>query len=142
MPIHDGGCVCGAVRYRVSGVPVRVSACHCAFCQRRTGSAFGIGVYFAEQEVELSGELSTYEHRSDESDRWLRMQFCPSCGTTITWTLEALPGARAIAGGTFDDPKWFRIDRHGWIRSAHDWIALPPDVQSFQQGALQGKKVS
>jgi len=73
MTNHEGGCVCGAVRYRVINAPARTSACHCRFCQRRTGSAFGIGAYFREADVEiLSGELKTYEHRSDETQRWLR----------------------------------------------------------------------
>jgi hypothetical protein len=107
--IHEGGCSCGAVRYRAKAAPVRTSVCHCSFCQRRTGSAFGIGVFFRDEDVEfISGELKAYEHRSDETQRWLRMQFCSTCGNTLTWTVEALPGMRAIAGGTFDD-------RIGWI---------------------------
>ena len=102
---HEAGCVCGAARLRASGPPVRAGVCHCTFCQRRTGSAFGIGVYFRDEDVVLlQGELKTYEHRSDASGRKLRMQFCPRCGTTVSWTLELLPGARAIAGGCFDDP--------------------------------------
>lgn len=139
--IHAGGCVCGTVRYRVNNAPVRTSACHCTYCQRRTGSAFGIGVYFREQDVEIiRGVSKTYEHRSDESNRWLRMQFCPNCGTTVTWTIEVLPGARAIAGGTFDDPKWFRIERHAWTRSAHPWMVPPPEVETFQESAIQQPK--
>ncbi|MGH8742351.1 MAG: GFA family protein, partial [Burkholderiales bacterium] len=95
---REGGCVCGAVRYRVKAAPVRASICHCRNCQRRTGSAFGIGAYFKEQDVEiLQGDLRTYEYRSDETGRWLRTQFCASCGSTLTWTAEALTGLRAIA---------------------------------------------
>lgn len=136
--IHEGGCVCGAVRYRVKGAPARTGVCHCTFCQRRTGSAFGIGVYFREEDVEITrGALTSYEHRSDESHRWLRMEFCPTCGTTVTWVLELLPGARAIAGGTFDDPSWLRIERHSWLRSAHPWLIVPPGVEQHPQSALQ-----
>jgi hypothetical protein len=43
---HEGGCACGAVRYRVKNAPFRTGVCHCKLCQRRTGSAFGVGVYF------------------------------------------------------------------------------------------------
>ncbi len=135
---HEGGCVCGAVRYRVTGAPVRTGVCHCTFCQRRTGSAFGIVVYFRQDDVEITrGVLKSYAHRSDESDRWLRMEFCPECGTTVTWTLELLPGGRGIAGGTFDDPGWLKIERHSWTRSAHPWVKIPAGVESFPQGALQ-----
>ena len=39
---HPGGCVCGSLKYEVSGEPERIIVCHCHFCQRRTGSAFAI----------------------------------------------------------------------------------------------------
>jgi hypothetical protein len=81
----------------------------------------------------LQGELSTYEHRSDETSRWLRLQFCPRCGTTICHTAEARPGFRGIAAGTFDDPDWFKIERHIWTRSARPWVSIPAGVQVFDQ---------
>ena len=70
-----GGCVCGAVRYRARGKPAVISACHCMFCQRRTGSAFATMAYFDEANVGImKGQVTEYEHRADESSRWLRMQ--------------------------------------------------------------------
>lgn len=135
--VHEGGCLCGAVRYRVKNAPLRASVCHCRNCQRRTGSAFGIGAYFPEQNVQfLQGTMKSYDHRSDESGRLLRTGFCPQCGVTLTWTVEALPGLRAIAGGSFDDPQWFRIERHSWMRSAHPWVKPPADAEVLQQSGL------
>ena len=137
MESHEGGCLCRAVRYRVRGEPVRASACHCTYCQKRSGSAFGIGAYFPAQNVEiLHGALSVYEHRSDESGRWLRNEFCPVCGVIVGWTAQAFAGARAIAGGTFDDPKWLRIERHGWTRSRQSCVAFPPGAEVFEKSAL------
>lgn len=133
--IHEGGCLCGSVRYRTIGDPVAATVCHCKFRQRRSGSAFGEGVLFKLEQVEMSGgPLTTYEHRSDESGRWLRLEFCPRCGTTVTWTAERRPGMRAIAGGTFDDPNWLRIARHIWTRSAQPWVSIPTDVECFERG--------
>jgi hypothetical protein len=43
---------------------------------------------------------------------------------------------RAIAVGTFDDPKWLRPKRFGWMRSAHPWVLPPPDVETFDKGTL------
>ena len=104
--VHSGGCVCGAVRYRVHGSPTVSTVCHCTFCQRRLASAFAVLASFPEQSVEmLQGELTECEHRSDESGRWLRMSFCAKCGTTVTHTAELRPGIRTIAAGTFDDPR-------------------------------------
>jgi len=126
---HEGGCLCGALRYRVTGKPDIALVCHCKLCQRLSGSAFGISAYFAEQDVEItSGVPNTYEYRSDESNRWIRTEFCPTCGTTVTWTLEAVPGGRGIAGGTLDDPNWLTITRHYWTRSAQHWMVYPPGV--------------
>jgi hypothetical protein len=138
--IHEGGCLCGAVRYRVTAEPVRASICHCRNCQRRTGSAFGIGAYFRQADVEFQDSMKSFEYRSDESGRWLRTEFCPNCGTTLSWTAEVLVGLRAIAGGSFDDPNWLQIDRHGWTRSKQKWFVCPPQVLVFEKSALQPPK--
>jgi len=134
--VHEGGCLCGGVRYRVRGRPVVGLVCHCTFCQRRLGSAFAMVAYFDDKAVEFTGgQLAEYEHRSDESGRWLRIGFCPRCGTTVTQTVEVRPGLRAIAVGTFDDPDWVGIERHIWVRSKRAWVAVPPDVTVFPQGS-------
>ena len=128
--IHEGGCICGEVRYRVRGEPTAALVCHCTFCQRRTGSAFAITVYFDEANVEIvSGNPSMHEHRSDESGRWLRREFCPKCGTTIGHTAELRPGQRAIAGGTFDNRDWFTVRQHIWARSKLPWVAIPDNFK-------------
>ena len=136
-PTHDGGCLCGAVRYRVRGEPAIGLVCHCKFCQRRLGSAFAAVAYFDAAAVEfMQGELAEYEHRSDESGRWLRLNFCPRCGTPVSHTAQGRPGMRAIAAGTFDDPGWFAIDRHVWLRSKQHWVEIPEDVQRFERGSI------
>jgi hypothetical protein len=117
---------------------VRTGVCHCTFCQRRTGSAFGANAYFNDRDVAFNGGArKSYEHRSDESGRWLRMEFCPNCGSTVSWTLELSPGLRGIAVGTFDDPKWIYYQRHTWTRSAHPWVTLPPDIEIHLKSAPQ-----
>lgn len=133
--IHTGGCVCGAVRYCTHGKPALGTVCHCTFCQRRLASAFAVLVTFPEDAVEFTqGELAEFEHRSDESGRWLKMSFCPKCGTTVSHIAEIRPGMRTIAGGTFDDPGWFTINRHIWVRSKQPWVTIPPGVEAFEQG--------
>jgi len=88
---HEGGCLCGKVRYRLTGNPDETEGagiCHCTNCRRRTGSAFGVQVFFPKDAFQLTkGELKTYEYRSDV-DRWVRTEFCRNCGTTVTWLAE------------------------------------------------------
>jgi hypothetical protein len=138
MGAREGGCACGAVRYRLTSAPTRISVCHCKFCQRRTGSAFGVNVYFRKEDFELTrGSLRSYEHRSDETSRWLKMEFCPACGSTVTWTLEIQPDWRGVAGGSFDDTSWLTIERHAWTRSRQQWLPLPIDVPVFEKSSIR-----
>jgi hypothetical protein len=135
--VHEGGRLCGAHRYRVKGEPMRVSVCHCTFCQRRTGSVCGIAVFFAEENTEIRGDdLATYEHTSAESNLKIRLQFCRRCGTTVSAKLERFPNGRVIFGGTFDDPNWFKIERHIWTRSAQRWMVFPKNIPCFEKSSL------
>jgi len=134
--VHYGGCACGALRYRVHGKPTVGTVCHCTFCQRRLASAFAVLATFPEQAVEVvQGELAECEHRSDESGRWLKMSFCPKCGTTISHISEVRPGFRTVAAGTFDAQDWFSIDRHMWTRSKRSWVTIPEGMTSYTQAA-------
>ena len=132
--VNEGGCQCGAIRFRTTGDPVRTIACHCKTCKQRTGSAYGIGVYFQDDQVEfLSGDLQPFEFHSEESGRWLRNEFCAKCGCTVTWTLELRPGVRGVAGGNFDNPDWFDIDAHIWTASARSDAVYPDSVTVHEQ---------
>ena len=133
--VREGGCLCGAVRYRARGEPAATVVCHCTFCQRVTGSAMAVWPAFAPAAVEVAGTLSVYEHRSDESGRWIRLNFCPKCGTTVSSTFEMAPDEIALLGGTFDDTSWIRVDRQVWTRSAPHWSPVPKDVKSYPKGS-------
>lgn len=131
--VHEGGCLCGAVRFTTRGAPMSVSVCHCTYCQRRTGSGFSIPVYFSDDQIKFNGgKLATYEHVSDESGRWLRSEFCPVCGTTVAWTSQRRPGAHGISGGTYDDPNWLHVERHVWTRSRQKAVAIPEGVEQYE----------
>ena len=138
MPeIKSGQCVCGSVSYTIVGEPKRVTICHCRWCQRRTGSAFGLEVVFEASQITINDRaVSRFRHLSDESGRWLDQHFCAKCGSNIGFTLEAVPGIRTIAAGTFDDPSWLQSDRyqrrHVFTRSAQDWSVIPDDVESHE----------
>jgi hypothetical protein len=105
------------------------------FATARSASAFAVLVTFPETAVEITqGQLSEYEHRSDVSGRWLRMNYCPKCGTTVSHTAEFRPGLRTITGGTFDDPTWFTINRHIWVKSKLPWVNIPSGVEVYHEG--------
>lgn len=118
--LHEGGCLCGAVRYAVEGKPRTTIVCHCKFCQQRTGSTNAFLVYFKQDTVRyLEGPLRTYVHVSDESKRRINIQFCGACGSHVSWALDLMPSWRGFKGGSFDDNSMFSRRTHMWTDSCH-----------------------
>ncbi|MBB3590542.1 hypothetical protein FHX08_000886 [Rhizobium sp. BK529] len=116
-------CSCGSLSAIASGPPLKVSACHCKSCQRRTGSAFGVAVFFNAAEVAYAGESSTYV-RVGDSGKDLTFYFCPSCGSTVYWMPGFRPGLVAIALGCFDDVTDLAPSQSVYNDAAHSWVSL------------------
>lgn len=139
---HEGGCLCGDVRYKVTAAPLRVTICHCTFCQRFTGSAFLVEPIFRQEQVVLTGALpKTHDHRSDGSQKRVTLNFCGRCGTTLYLDFERFPGFVGVCAGTFDDPNWFDRDpdtcRHIFTRSAQKGVVLPAGVKIYPEHELR-----
>lgn len=134
--VRTGGCACGAVRYEVVGEPRRIAVCHCRQCQRRTGSAFGVACYFPRENVELASGVTKGFERSSDAGRWVRLQFCEACGTTVLWHVEAAPDLVGVAVGTLDDTDWVAPKLHVWASSAQSWLRFPDDAEVLQQSNL------
>ena len=139
--IHEGGCLCGDTRYRTTADPLRVTVCHCTFCQRFTGSAYLVEPIFRRADVVFSGvPLKAYDHRSDSSHKRVTLRFCGRCGTTLYLDLERFPDILGLCGGTFDDPNWFERSaetcRLIFTRSAQVGVVLPPGLAIYREHAL------
>lgn len=122
----EGGCLCGAVRYRVEGDPLAIVTCHCRNCQRQSGSALSIVVAIARGALSLDGDLRTFEDRGTSGQPVYR-RFCPECGSPV---LTDTPAAQAqglifIKGGTMDDAQALVPSTHYWTERAHGWISFP-----------------
>jgi hypothetical protein len=134
---HEGGCLCGSVRYRVSDEPRGTVVCHCTFCQRSTGSAFLTEAAFLKYQVQIQGgQISTYDHKSDETGRVLTLQFCPTCGTKIGMLMEWFPEVQMIFTGTLDNPNWLDMQRHIFTQSAVKWLTFPDDALKHEKHYL------
>lgn len=135
--IHQGGCVCGAIRYRAKGDPLRAYACHCTFCQRFTGSAFALMSWFRDESLEIAGDgITTYDHTVDDADRWFRLHSCDRCGTTFMATVQRQAGICLVMAGTFDDPNWVKLERQIWTRSAQHWVVFPENMERLEKGMI------
>jgi hypothetical protein len=127
----EGGCACGAVRYRLESAPMFVHCCHCLDCQRQTGSAFVLNALIETDRITLlSGEPKSYAMPTD-SGRPHDIYRCPDCGTAVWSDYGGRPGLRFVRVGTLDDPSALRPDVHIFTRTKQPWLRLPEDVPAF-----------
>jgi len=142
--VHEGGCLCGVVRYRARSPALRTLVCHSHFCQKMTGSTSYAESMFPVDAVEFTGQLSIYDHKSESSEKAVHVHFCAKCGTTVTLTFERWPEYRAISRGTFDAPDWVPIGSHIWTESAQTGVILPADTDCFRhaRAKLDGTPVA
>ncbi|RJF90368.1 GFA family protein [Sphingomonas cavernae] len=131
--MNEGGCACGAVRYRLDSDPLIVHCCHCLDCQRQTGSAFVLNALIESDRVTLlAGEPEPFPVPTD-SGRPHDIYRCPICQTAL-WSDYGRRGwLRFVRLGTLDDPAEFSPGVHIYTRSKQPWISLPEDVPQFEE---------
>jgi hypothetical protein len=127
--MHEGGCTCGAIRYRLTADPLFVHCCHCTACQRQTGSAFVINLLIERDRVEVTGEPLTIDVARDSGGEQ-RIYRCPQCLVAL-WSEYTYPHIWFVRGGTLDEPRGIRPDVHIFTRSKVDWVEIPDDQPAF-----------
>jgi len=116
-------CSCRALTLSAKGPPIKVSACHCNACKRRTGSSFGVGVFYLSEAVEIFGVTATYSRLGD-SGHSVEFHFCPNCASTVYWLPEFRPGLIAIALGCIEDAKGLEPSQAVYDDDKHWWVTL------------------
>jgi len=140
---QTGGCLCGAVRYGITGPPLVAYTCHCAACQRLTGSAFSSAVVVAAEACRFTiGAEPRSFGRTADSGRTVTRWVCAECGTWICNGAKpgtAPPGTFvAVRAGTLDETSWLRPTAHFWTRSAQPWVVLPEGGERFETQPADG----
>lgn len=130
---REGGCACGAVRYRATGEPIFVNNCHCTLCQRQSGAASVVNAFFETGRVVLlTGALvdSRVPTGSGGEQAILR---CAACGTALWSHYPGLGrGACAVRAGTLDDPAAVRPDAATYVAERWPWVPLPEGIPAFE----------
>jgi hypothetical protein len=126
----EGGCLCGQVRYSGEAEPIFVGVCHCANCQRGSGTAFSTVVAVPKPAITFTGTVKTYEGRGD-SGKATYKRFCPDCGSPIADEAELMADTVMIPVGTLDDRSWVKPTMQIYCDSAQPWVNLVGDMQRF-----------
>lgn len=126
-------CQCGRLAVDLPGPTPAVVACHCRYCQRRSGSPFGVLAYYPADLLTIRGEGKRFERPTD-SGGIFESFFCGHCGSTVYAKASKHPAMIGVAVGAIADPKFQPPVRSVWEASMHEWISIPGDVQHFPQG--------
>lgn len=123
----DGGCLCGAVRYRLEGPPLHADYCHCRMCQRAAGApVVAWGTWPTDRFTWLQGEPRTFAS-SARGER----SFCPSCGTSLTFVDPGDPALVDVTLASLDDPAAFAPEDHIWTMSRVRWLDLGDELPRY-----------
>ena len=127
----EGGCSCGAVRYRLTSEPLFTHCCHCLNCQRQTGSAFVINLLIEADRLDLiAGDPQPVDVPRDDGSAQ-RIYRCANCQVAV-FSEYGRPEIKFVRGGTLDEPSQVTPDVHIYTRSKVPWIALPESVPAFE----------
>jgi hypothetical protein len=127
VPLHSGGCACGAIRYRATGEPKWAAHCHCRDCRKITGTALTTYAGFAVERFAFAAGTPQAYHSSPGVTR----RFCGRCGTPLTFEGARWPGEVHVLVGTLDDPGAMAPAAHVYVAHQMPWLRLADGLPRF-----------
>jgi hypothetical protein len=132
MESRVASCHCRDIELRCIGTPRKISMCHCLDCQRRTGSAFSVAVFYQRDLVTVQRGITNSYERPSASGFPVKFHFCIRCGSNIYWEPRRTPQVVGVALGAFADPRFPQPTQSVWTRDKHLWLVIPDDVTKFE----------
>ena len=124
---REGGCLCGAVRYRVLGKPNWVALCHCRSCRRSCGSVIMTWAgYPAGNYAVIRGSPRRHASSTD-----VTRGFCGDCGTPLSFESDRWPGEVHITVGSLDRPEDMPPRSHVFTEEQIPWLHIADDLPRF-----------
>lgn len=123
--VLTGACLCGAVRFEVSGPILSAGYCHCTHCQKRTGTGSSANCRVAQADFRLLGGaelLSSYQPPAG-----VPKLFCSRCGSALFSGDPLSDQEVAIRLGCFDQDPGIRPQFRQFVDSAAAWEPVPDD---------------
>ena len=127
-----GGCLCGAVRYKVTGDQIFSGRCYCNDCRKTSGAGHNAVFAVPEQAVTITGKLTDYT-KPGGSGQPMTRRFCPVCGSRIAGVGVVMPGMVLITASTLDDPEKFVSQMSVFTSRAPSWDRPPAGTPAFPE---------
>lgn len=127
----EGGCLCGAVRYRAVAAPLRAVICHCSMCRKHSGAPVLAFVHFAiDSFTWVKGQPTPYR-----SSTYAERGFCSICGSTLTMHEDVLGDRVQVTLGSLDEPQRVRPDDHVWTQDQLPWFEIKDRLRRFPRNS-------
>jgi hypothetical protein len=130
----NGGCLCGAVRYKISAAPIVTRICWCRLCQYLGAGSGTVNTCFPTEAVTIQGELGDFQSVADSGSKMHR-RFCRLCGTQLFSEAESRPHLIFVRAGTLDDPQVAQPAATIWTEQAPTWACIDSGLPSFPRQA-------
>jgi len=117
--MHQGSCLCGAVRFTVTGSLAAPDACHCTQCRKQSGHVFA-SADVPRSALKIDGEVALRWFQSSEK---VRRGFCGTCGSTLFWD-PVFRDWIGVAVGAFDTPTGISLGHHILVAQQGDYYAI------------------
>jgi len=113
----EGGCLCGAIRYRLESEPFEAGYCHCSICRRVAGAPV-----LAFATVPLADFVITGNPRRWRSSNFGERWFCTHCGTQLAMRVDHQPDTIDFTIASLDSPERVPPDFHIFFGSRIPWF--------------------
>ncbi|MEM8646734.1 MAG: GFA family protein [Pseudomonadota bacterium] len=126
----NGSCLCGHIRYRISGPLHGVLNCHCSMCRKAHGAAFRTRAAVKTEDFEwLAGKnlLTRYESSLGE-----HRSFCSKCGSNLVTFFDNNPDWLGFPLGTLDDDPGVAPEFHVFVGSKAPWHEITDDLPQWE----------
>jgi hypothetical protein len=124
-----GGCLCGAIRYEISGPLSKMHFCHCQMCRRGHGTPFANYVAAHPSDIRYTqGDEFISRYRSSASTV---RSFCRRCGSKLEFSSDATPDETWISAGGFDSDPEIRPGFHIYVDSKAPWFEITDELKRF-----------
>lgn len=130
--VLEGGCLCGAVRYRATGQPVGSAICHCRSCQRASGAASVAWSTFRTEDFHFAGQ----EPRRYGSSPGVTRTFCDRCGTPLTYRHDKWPDTIDVTTTTLDAAAEFPPAKEIWLEHRLPWEPLSEGLPQHARSSM------
>ena len=133
MMVIEGGCFCGAIRYRAEEHTDSVAHCHCRHCRAASGATLMTWVEVPRSAfVWVDEEPAAYVHESDWKTSVTR-RFCARCGTSLTYERDG-SDFLDVAVGSLDDPNSVTPAHHVYDASRIGWFEVADQLPRYEKG--------